>query len=140
MNKHITVTLQLSDDTAAVAASDEGGVDVQVQRWLQLGRAVARSIGAECSDGFLQRGKAVEGLIAEVNQQAGRDRLAKYLESQPFPHYEQVSGTPDVYVRIDENGQRSVGRFVGRQFEFVVGQELEELSTTRPDLLLDSSP
>jgi hypothetical protein len=42
--------------------------------------------------------------------------LKAYLASQPFPHFEAYSENPLQLVRIDEDGTRTVGNFVERQF------------------------
>jgi len=61
-------------------------------------------------------------LLAEVETLKGRERLRVYLESLPFPHFEAHPGAPRLYVRIDQDGKRTSGRFVGRKF---VETELE---------------
>jgi hypothetical protein len=55
-------------------------------------------------------------LLAEVETPKGRERLRVYLESLPFPHFEAHPGAPRLYVRIDEDGKRTIGRFVDRKF------------------------
>jgi hypothetical protein len=54
--------------------------------------------------------------LATVDTPEGRARLKAYLASQPFPHFEAYSENPRLLVRIDEDGERTVGRFVERQF------------------------
>ena len=54
--------------------------------------------------------------LASVDSENGRQRLAAYLKSQPFPHYEPHPKSPGLLVRIDQDGRRTVGRFVGREF------------------------
>jgi hypothetical protein len=55
--------------------------------------------------------------LTEVASDAGRQRVASFLESRPFPHFEPVPGTPGLLVRIDEDGTFTTGRFVGREFQ-----------------------
>ena len=45
--------------------------------------------------------------------------MADHLNSQPFPHYEPVSKSAGLLVRIEANGKRTVGRFVNRKFQEV---------------------
>ncbi len=52
--------------------------------------------------------------LAMVGTPEGRRRLAEYLASIPFPHYEPAEN--GMLVRILENGERTVGRFVDGQF------------------------
>ncbi len=54
--------------------------------------------------------------LESVDTPRGRQRVIEYLNSQPFPHYEQHAELPGLLVRIEENGQRTTGRFVNRQF------------------------
>ncbi len=54
--------------------------------------------------------------VAIVGTPEGRERFKAYLASEPFPHYEACPEGPNFLVRIDENGKRTVGRFVEREF------------------------
>jgi len=48
----------------------------------------------------------------------GRKRLKTYLESQPFPNYEAPPVIQGLLIRVvEEDGRRTVGRFVNRQFQ-----------------------
>jgi hypothetical protein len=55
-------------------------------------------------------------VLATVDTPEGRARLKAYLASQPFPHFEAYPENPKLLVRIDEDGMRTVGRFIKRQF------------------------
>jgi hypothetical protein len=55
--------------------------------------------------------------LASVNSEEGRRRVRDYLQTRPFPHFEPVSDTPGLLLRVDEDGTRTVGRFVGREFQ-----------------------
>lgn len=55
--------------------------------------------------------------LAEVDTEAGRARLKAYLESQPFPHFEPVPGRPRHLIKVEADGTRTTGRFIGRTFE-----------------------
>lgn len=66
-------------------------------------------------------GDAVARLLSDrlnsVDSDSGRERLRAHLKSQPFPHYKahpEIQGLP---IRVEENGRRTVGRFVNRQFQ-----------------------
>jgi len=60
-----------------------------------------------------------------VDSPAGRLRVAEYLESRAFPHYE-AAEQPGLLVRIDADGRRATGRFVNRQFEPVASAKTAE--------------
>jgi hypothetical protein len=54
--------------------------------------------------------------IASTDSDAGRQRVFAHLDSRPYPHYEPAPGGRGLLVRVDEDGTRTVGRFVGREF------------------------
>ncbi len=114
--------VKLSDDlvldarlTAKVAERSIAG---QIEFWAQLGRAIEPLLNGVQSLALRQAGSAkpVSELLATVDSPQGQQRVAEYLESQPFPHYEPSPGMPGMLVRIEADGKRSVGRFVNRQF------------------------
>lgn len=54
--------------------------------------------------------------VAQIGTPAGQRRLNEVLQRKPYPHYEAVQDRPEYLTRIDADGTRVVGRFVGRQF------------------------
>jgi hypothetical protein len=52
-----------------------------------------------------------------VDSPAGRHRVAGFLRTQPYPHYEPAPAAPGLLVRIEADGNRTLGRFVNRQFQ-----------------------
>ena len=60
--------------------------------------------------------------LESVDSPAGWQRLRDYLKTRPFPHYEAVAGHPGLLIRIDEDGSRTLGRFVNRRFEECSGE------------------
>jgi len=55
--------------------------------------------------------------LTTVDTPKGRSRLEKYLDTLPYPHYEPAPDKAGFLVRIEENGKRTVGRFINRQFQ-----------------------
>jgi hypothetical protein len=55
--------------------------------------------------------------LESVAAPKGRNRLGKYLDSLPFPHYEQAPNQRGLLVCIEASGKRTIGRFVNRQFQ-----------------------
>jgi len=51
-----------------------------------------------------------------VDTPEGRAKLKAYLDSQPFPHFEAHPTVKRALIRIDEDGTRTAGRFIDRQF------------------------
>jgi len=62
------------------------------------------------------RNKPLSECLEEVETQVGRARLKAYLESLPFPHFEAHPTIQRAYIRIEANGTRIAGRFLGREF------------------------
>jgi hypothetical protein len=55
-------------------------------------------------------------LLQSVDSPAGHERVAGYLETLPFPHYRVHPGESGLLERVEQDGTRTVGRFVGRAF------------------------
>ena len=91
----------------------------QIEFWAALGRAIEPLLeGAQAL--ALQKSGRVRPLsecLKSVDSPEGRRRVADYLKSRPFPHYEAAPDRPGMLVRIDARGRRTVGRFVGRRFQ-----------------------
>jgi len=99
----------------------ERSITGQVEFWARLGRAIepllqGTQVLALCRNAAAQ---PLSECLDSVDSPAGRTRVAQYLASQPFPHYEQAQDAPGLLVRIEANGKRTVGRFVNRQFKAV---------------------
>ena len=55
--------------------------------------------------------------LAAVDSEEGRERVKVHLNSRPFPHYEPAPDSAGLLIRIDADGTRTLGRFVGREFQ-----------------------
>ncbi len=115
--------VKLSDalvlDARLTSQISERSIAGQIEYWANLGRAI---------EPLLQGARALEmcrsamahplsSALAAVDGPKGRHRVAAYLATRPFPHYEPAPGRPGLLVRIEADGKRSVGRFVNRRFE-----------------------
>jgi len=115
--------VKLSDglvlDARLVAEIAERSIAGQIEFWAQLGRAIEPLLSGAQSLALRQAGatKPLSEMLATVDSPQGRKRVAEYLASQPFPHYEPASDKPGFLVRIEADGSRTVGRFVNRQFK-----------------------
>lgn len=76
-------------------------------------------------DGSLSLSKA----IAIVDTPEGRARFRDYLASEPFPHFEAHPEDQTLLVRIEEDGTRTTGRFINRDF----CSDSEEIENTKKD-------
>ena len=96
----------------------ERSIAGQVEFWARLGRSVDLLLEGRQALALCRAAAArpLSECLDTVDSAEGRARVAGFLRSQPFPHYEPHPGRPGVLVRIGENGRRTVGRFVNREF------------------------
>jgi hypothetical protein len=119
MSQPVKLSDALVLDARLAGEALERSIAGQVEFWARLGRAV---------ESLLQGGQALalcrsaaarplSACLDAVDSPAGRRRVAEYLQSQPYPHYEPAPGAPGLLVRIEADGKRKVGRFINRQFK-----------------------
>jgi hypothetical protein len=121
MSQPVKLSDELILDARLTAEIAERSIAGQIEFWAQLGRAIEPLLEGSRALALRRAGAVVplSECLASVDSAAGRRRVADYLESRPFPHYEQVTGSPGLLVRIDADGTRTTGRFVGREFRGV---------------------
>lgn len=119
MGQPVKLSDDLVLDARLISELAERSIAGQIEYWAQLGRAIEPLLeGAKAL--ALRKAGAVKPLsecLAIVDTPEGRRRLAEYLESQPFPHYEAAPDSPGMLYRIEEDGTRTLGRFVKGAFE-----------------------
>src|SRR5262249_47973368 len=116
-------TIELSDeivgDAQRSAELAQRTVASQIEFWAQLGRAIEplldSSRGSHPGDAI----RPLSECLASVASDEGRRRVRDYLQTGPFPHYEPMPDSSGLLVRVEEDGTRTVGRFVGRDFQAV---------------------
>ena len=119
MSQPVKLSDALVLDARLAGEVTERSIAGQVEFWARLGRSVETLLKGE-QILMLSRNAAVRPLsscLASVDSPEGRKRTAAWLSSQPFPHYEPHPAKRGLLVRTDEDGQRTVGRFVKRQFK-----------------------
>jgi hypothetical protein len=96
----------------------------QIEFWAGLGRAVEKLLGTEALLKLRSRGlqEPLSACLAGIDTSAGRTRLAAYLAARPFPHFEAYPEDPKLVLKVDEDGTRTLGRMVRRQFRAVRGR------------------
>jgi hypothetical protein len=121
-NDFMSETVRLSDelilDARLAAESFHRSLAEQIEFWARLGRAIEPLL-LGFQGGALKRAGAEQLLsecVSRVDSPAGRRRVADYLVNRPFPHYEPCPGLPGMLIRIEEDGTRTRGTFVNRQF------------------------
>ncbi len=93
----------------------------QIEFWAQLGQALEPLLRGEQVLALQRAGKVkpLSSLLESVDCEEGRRRVIDHLKTRPFPHYEPAPDRPGLLVRIEEDGTRTVGRFVQRRFTVV---------------------
>jgi len=119
MSQPVKLSDSLVLDARLTAEVAQRSIAGQIEFWASLGRAV---------EGLL-RGREVFALrktdtarplsecFESIDSSEGHKRVADYLESRPFPHYEAAPQHPGLLVRTDADGTRTLGRFINRRFE-----------------------
>jgi hypothetical protein len=121
MSQPVKLSDEMVLDARLIAEVAERSIAGQIEFWAQLGRAIEPLLDGTRALA-LRRAGAVRPLsecLASVDSDTGRQRVGAYLDSRPFPHYQPAPDSPGLLVRIDEDGTRTVGRFVGREFQAV---------------------
>lgn len=90
----------------------------QVEFWARLGQAVEPFLQGRQVQALSQNAptSSLSACLDSVDSPEGRRRVADYLRSQPYPHYEPAPDGRGLLVRIEADGRRTVGRFVKREF------------------------
>jgi hypothetical protein len=119
MSQPVKLSDSLVLDARIAGEVVERSIAGQVEYWAKLGRAVEQLIRgpqalALCRNAASQ---PLSACLESVDSAEGRQRVTDFLQGQPFPHYEPHPDQPGLLVRIEENGHRTVGRFVNRQFQ-----------------------
>ncbi len=120
MSQPVKLSDNLVLDARLTGEVAERSIAGQIEFWAKLGRAVEPLLQGVQVMALSRAGaaKPLSECLDSVDSPKGRRRVAEHLESLPFPHYE-AADTPGLLVRISEDGVRTVGRFVNRQFQSV---------------------
>jgi hypothetical protein len=118
MSQPVKLSDNLVLDARLAGELEQRSIAGQVEFWARLGRSVellleGQQVLALCREAIA---RPLSACLESVDSPAGRRRVTDFLESQPFPHYQPQPDRPGMLVRIDADGQRTVGRFVNRQF------------------------
>lgn len=119
MSQPITLSDDLILDARLTAEGAERSISDQIEHWAKLGRAVESLLRSPQSLERLQSGqlRSLSECLQTVDTEQGRARVAEYLATRPFPHYEPVPGEPGLLLRIEADGKRTRGKFVNRTFQ-----------------------
>ena len=132
MSQPVKLSDHLVLDARLVAETSDRSIAGQIEFWAGLGRAIEPLLQGTQAYALRQAGEQqpLSELLSSVSTPKGRQRVARYLASRPFPHYESVPNSAGLLVRIEEDGTRTTGRFVNRKF--VVARRVTNKSKNQP--------
>jgi hypothetical protein len=118
MGQPVKLSDEIVLDARRIGEIAERSIAGQIEFWAQLGRAIEPLLGGDRALALRRAGRTrpLSECLASVDSDEGRQRVAAYLQSQPFPHYSPAAERPGFVVRIEEDGTQTVGRFVNREF------------------------
>jgi hypothetical protein len=120
MGQPVKLSESLVLDARVTGEVAERSIAGQIEFWAGLGRAVESVLRADTALALKKRGEAVplSACLKSVHTRAGQRRLATVLAARPYPHFEPAL-VPGLVVKVDEDGTRTTGRFVHREFRSV---------------------
>jgi hypothetical protein len=118
MSQPVKLSDALVLDARLAAEPLQRSIAGQVEFWARLGRSVDLVLEGHQVLRLAQNGgtRSLSECLESVDTPEGRQRVADYLERQAFPHYRAQPGQTGVFERTDQDGTRTVGRFVDRKF------------------------
>lgn len=118
MGQPVKIADDLMLDARLVAKIGSRSIAGQIEYWAHLGEALEPLLQGVQVLALLKAGaaKPLSTCLESVDTDKGRRRVIDHLKSLPFPHYEAAPKRPGMLIRIEENGTRTVGRFVNRHF------------------------
>lgn len=119
MAQPVKISDELLLDARLTGEIAERSIAGQIEFWAHLGRAIEPLLAGSRALALRRAGAArpLSECLDSVDSAEGQRRVAEYLNSKPFPHYEPIADRPGLLVRIEADGTRTVGRFTGRRFE-----------------------
>lgn len=118
MSQPVKLSDALVLEARIVGGTMQRSIAGQVEFWARIGKSLDElmtgrqitAVGRAAGDASaLHR-------LDTVDTAEGRERVKAYLSSQPFPHYFAHPDDKTLLIREEASGQRTVGRFVDRQF------------------------
>jgi hypothetical protein len=120
MSQPVKLSDKLVLDARLTGEMAERSIAGQIEFWAKLGRAVEPLLQGVQVMALSRAGaaKPLSACLDTVDSPEGRRRVAEYLQTRPYPHYEPADA-PGLLIRIAADGKRTLGRFVNRQFQAV---------------------
>ena len=118
MSQPVKLSDALVLDARMAAEAQERSIAGQVEFWAKLGRSVELLLDGQQVLALCRTAGAapLSELVDQVDTPVGRERFRAFLHREPYPHFEAHPSQDGLLVRIEESGERTVGRFVNRVF------------------------
>lgn len=119
MSQPVKLSDELVCDARAIGQLSQRSIAGQIEFWAQLGRAMEPLLRGDRALALQQAGqqRPVSEAIADVDSLKGRKLVRDFLATRSYPHFEPVPGHSGLLCRVDEDGTKTIGRFVNRKFE-----------------------
>ena len=119
MSQPVKLSDSLVLDARLAGETVERSIAGQVEFWARLGRSLELLLDGQHVLALCRNATArpLSACLESVDSPQGRQRVADFLESRPFPHYQPHPDRPGLLVCVDADGSRVVGRFVKRRFQ-----------------------
>jgi hypothetical protein len=118
MSQPVKLSDKLVLDARLTGEVAERSIAGQIEFWAKLGRAIEPLLQGTQAMALCRAGaaKPLSACLDSVDSAEGRHRVAEYLRTQPYPHYEPAD-TPGLLIRTSADGTRTLGRFFNREFQ-----------------------
>jgi hypothetical protein len=118
MSQPVLLSTGLVLDARMTSELLERSIAGQIEFWARIGQAIEPLLQGTQSLALSRARKAMplSKCMAMLDSPAGRKRLTTYLQSEPYPHFEPAPGQKGLLVRTEANGQKTLGRFIRREF------------------------
>lgn len=119
MSQPVKLSNALVLDARITGELAERSIAGQVEFWARLGRSIEPLLQGDQAMALCRNAAArpISECLKSVDTANGRRQLKGYLESLPYPHYEPHPEKQGLLIRVEENGRRTVGRFINRKFQ-----------------------
>ena len=123
MSQPVKLSDALVLEARIAGAAMERSIAGQVEFWAKIGKAVERlASGGQLARINDKAAVPLSEVLATIHQPAGRKQLDAYLNTRPFPRFSAHPELADTFILEDADGRRTIGRFVGGEFEPLLGE------------------
>jgi len=118
MSQPVKLSDRLVLDARLAGEIEKRSIAGQVEFWATLGKTVDRFLSGQQRLQLCRSAAArpISEILETVDSPEGRKRFQEHMAAKPFPHFEPHPERPRVFVRIDSDGRRTLGRFIRREF------------------------